>query len=195
MGITDRSGKVLLPLRKENDAWAQQWLTKEGITKYKHVVAIHPAASGPEKCWPIEYFIEVARQLTGKYQTAVIVIGGSSAVPLAETIKRQVPQGVWDMTGQTSLGQLASLLKRCTLLISNDSGPVHVADAVGTRVIAIFTRNQPGVNPKRWRPLGEKSVVLVPPPTNPQMGAEEARRIQIPPQKVLEAVDALFKLC
>ena len=43
------------------------------------------------------------------------------------------------------------------MLISNDSGPVHVADGVGTPVVSIFTRNQPGINPERWRPLGSRS--------------------------------------
>ena len=55
---------------------------------------------------------------------------------------------------------MVSLLRRSRLLISNDSGPVHVAAGVGTSVISLFMRNQPGINPERWKPLGSKSFIL-----------------------------------
>ena len=64
------------------------------------------------------------------------------------------------LAGGASLSQLASLLKRATLLISNDSGPVHIASALRVPVIAIFGRNQPGLSPKRWGPVGRKDKVL-----------------------------------
>ena len=64
------------------------------------------------------------------------------------------------LAGGVSLSQLASLLKRATLLISNDSGPVHIASALEVPVIAIFGRNQPGLSPKRWGPIGRKDKVL-----------------------------------
>jgi ADP-heptose:LPS heptosyltransferase len=65
-----------------------------------------------------------------------------------------------NLAGRLSVAELAALLARCRLLVSNDSGPVHVAAAVGTPVIAIFGRNQRGLSPRRWRPLGEGHAVL-----------------------------------
>jgi len=67
---------------------------------------------------------------------------------------------VADFTGAFDLAQLASLFKRCRLVVSNDSGPVHLAAAVHTPVIAIFGRNQAGLSPRRWRPLGPRDVVV-----------------------------------
>ncbi|NQT00152.1 MAG: lipopolysaccharide heptosyltransferase II, partial [Candidatus Omnitrophica bacterium] len=58
------------------------------------------------------------------------------------------------------VSQLASLLKRCFLFISNDSGPVHIAAALGLPVVAIFGRKQSGLSPHRWGPTGENSAVL-----------------------------------
>ena len=58
------------------------------------------------------------------------------------------------------MGELAALLKRSKLFISNDSGPVHIATAVGTPNIVIFGRKQPGLSPKRWGPTGEGDIVL-----------------------------------
>ena len=53
-----------------------------------------------------------------------------------------------------------SLLRRSRLLVSNDSGPVHIASAAGSTVISLFLRDQPGINHERWRPLGPKAYVL-----------------------------------
>ena len=65
-----------------------------------------------------------------------------------------------NLAGKLSVGELAALLSRCRLLVSNDSGPVHVAAAVGIPVVALFGRSQPGINATRWRPLGPHHVVL-----------------------------------
>ncbi|MBU4334725.1 MAG: hypothetical protein KKD07_09820, partial [Candidatus Omnitrophica bacterium] len=103
----------------------------------------------------------------------------------------------------TTVGQLVSLLNRCSLLVSNDSGPVHVAAALGVPVVSIFTRNEPGINPECWRPLSANSaVVSVPVNTAGRIGinfqkANECDQkyleiVKIP--QVLEAVDSIFKL-
>ena len=56
--------------------------------------------------------------------------------------------------------ELAALFKRCEYVISNDSGPVHVSTAVGTPVVSIFGRKQPGLGATRWGPVGERDIVL-----------------------------------
>ena len=91
---------------------------------------------------------------------------------------------------------------RCDLLVSNDSGPVHVAAGVGTPVVSIFTRNQPGINPERWKPLGNKArVVSVSPNESSGISFKKAQPIDtqylelVSTEAVLEAVDSLFKLC
>ena len=65
-----------------------------------------------------------------------------------------------NLTGKTTLVELASILKNSKLLISGDSGPVHLACAVGTPVIALFRNDIPGKGPKRWGPWGEGNVVI-----------------------------------
>ena len=67
---------------------------------------------------------------------------------------------VINLAGKTSISQLTSILKRCALFISNDSGLVHIASAIGTPVISIFGRSQPGLSPKRWGPLGKRDRYL-----------------------------------
>jgi len=105
-----------------------------------------------------------------------------------------------DLTGKMSVAQCVSLLACCRLLISNDSGPVHMAAGVGTPVLSIFTRNQPGINPRRWRPLGPQARFIAP-QTDMDISfakgeVNDARYLElIQPQDVLEEVDAIFKLC
>ncbi|MDD5506234.1 MAG: glycosyltransferase family 9 protein, partial [Candidatus Omnitrophica bacterium] len=64
------------------------------------------------------------------------------------------------LSGKTSVSHLASILKRCALFISNDSGPEHIASSLGVPVISIFGRNQPGLSPRRWGPLGGQAKYL-----------------------------------
>ena len=65
-----------------------------------------------------------------------------------------------NLAGKTSVSQLASLLKKCQLFISNDSGPVHIASSLVVPVISIFGRNQKGLSPKRWGPVGKNDRVV-----------------------------------
>jgi lipopolysaccharide heptosyltransferase II len=118
----------------------------------ENVVALHPGASCPTKRWSAERFVELGKQLRGCGFDIAIAAGGNDS-QLGNEIAREIP-GAVDFSGKTTLPELASLLKKSKLLVSNDSGPVHVAVAVGTPVLSIFGRSQPGLGPERWRPLG-----------------------------------------
>ncbi|NLE64772.1 MAG: hypothetical protein GX606_02510 [Elusimicrobia bacterium] len=144
--------------QKEAEVWADEFFLQQfpGGTP---VVAIHPDASCPTKRWPVEGFAAVADDLEGR-GIRTVIIGGKAAKPLALAMRAAMRSDPLDLTGEISLSCSTSLLKRCRLLISNDSGPVHVAAAAGTAVISLFLRRQPGINPERWRPLGEKAIVL-----------------------------------
>jgi len=119
-------------------------------------IVIHASASCPSKRWPQEYFIELVRKLYkwGK----VIIVGDRNENCFSEKIVKTVD--IIDLRGKLTLGQLGCLLKKSLVFISNDSGPVHIAAAVGTPVVSIFGRNDPGLSPERWRPVGEKSQYL-----------------------------------
>jgi len=69
-------------------------------------------------------------------------------------------QPVLNLAGRLSVAELAALLRRCRCLLSNDSGPVHIAAAVGIPVVDLFGRNQAGLSPQRWGPLGDGHLIL-----------------------------------
>ena len=199
LGIESEDLQTTVPLRNECEQWADDFINTHNLAGEK-LFAIHSGSSCPTKKWPAHKFVALIAALQEKYPGKVVLVGGVDNVETASIIKEGGQGNVLDLTGQTSVGQLASLLKRCYMLISNDSGPVHVGDAVGTPVVSIFTRNQPGINPERWRPLSPRSRAVV---TSFVEDVSFAKGEVLDPEflkiitveEVLEAVDDVFKLC
>lgn len=160
LGLEPQDQTTFMPLKPESERWVEELLEEEGLKKSDKLLAIHPGASCPSKIWLNERFAEVADRLIEKYGFKVLVISGPGDITLAQKVISQMLYAAINLAGKTSVSQLASLLKRCRLFISNDSGPVHIASAVGTPVISIFGRNQKGLSPKRWGPLGENDRIL-----------------------------------
>ena len=90
---------------------------------------------------------------------SIIVGAGAHCQESAKYFAMLGPR-VFDLTGKTSLVELAALLKKCALLVSNDSGPVHLAACVGTPVVAIFRNDSPGKGSRRWGPWGKGGSVI-----------------------------------
>ncbi|MCM8800956.1 MAG: lipopolysaccharide heptosyltransferase II [Candidatus Omnitrophica bacterium] len=154
LGIPAQDKTLFMPIRKEAEDWIEELFKKERINPTDKLLAIHPGASCPSKLWPAERFAELADRLADKYGFKLIFIAGRKDINITEGVIKYLKNPVINLAGKTSLSQLASILRRCQLFISNDSGPVHIATAVGTPVISIFGRNQKGLSPLRWRPLG-----------------------------------------
>jgi lipopolysaccharide heptosyltransferase II len=200
VGVHSTDKELHVSIQEDAEKWVEQLSKHQGMKEAERLVAVHLGASDPSKQWPVEYFAEVINQLLKKYPCRVVLIGTDQIKSLCHEALKLVPMSVLDLSGMTDLSQLVSFLKRCQVLISNDSGPVHLASALGVPVVSIFTRNQPGINPERWRPLEPRSqVVSVPQDTKPSFkkaGMATSEYLHnIKPAAVLEAVDAVFKLC
>ncbi|MFC1674349.1 glycosyltransferase family 9 protein [Candidatus Omnitrophota bacterium] len=124
------------------------------------LVALHPWTSDPVKQWPQERFRELAGRLAGMHNIKLLIVGGKEEQGESVKVYSGLTQGVVDLTGRTSLVQLAAILKRCRLLISGDSGPVHLACAVNTQVVALFRGDIPAKASKRWGPWGKGNYVI-----------------------------------
>ncbi len=159
VGVEHAVPEIFIPSPKAAESWAMEFFNREHLTA-GNVIAIHPGASDPTKIWPEGSFIELIKTLRQRYAFDVLLIGGKETAAITSRIKNASGAGVHDIAGQCSVGQMASMLRRCRLLISNDSGPVHVASGVGIDVISLFLRDQPGINPERWAPFGPKGYIL-----------------------------------
>ncbi len=160
LGIEPKDKSLFMPIKESSEKWAEGLFSELEIKDNDKLLAIHPGASCPSKIWPAERFAQVCDKLSEKYGFKVLVIAGPKDVKLAEIVAKNMHHPVINLAGKTSVSQLASALKRCHLFISNDSGPVHIASAVGTPVISIFGRNQKGLSPTRWGPTGKNDRVL-----------------------------------
>ncbi|MBI2899405.1 MAG: glycosyltransferase family 9 protein [Planctomycetes bacterium] len=124
LGVEVTDSRPIFAVSDADRAWAAS-LGLDGP-----LVAVSPGASNAVKMWDVERFAEVARRLSAE---ARIVVTGSAD---ERALCARVP-GV-NLAGAMNLGRFAALLERCRLLVSNDSGPVHIAYAVGTPVVGIF---------------------------------------------------------
>ena len=97
-----------------------------------------------------------------KHCIKIIVVSGKDEKDIfcANSVRKFMQNDAIFLTGKLNLRTLAALIKRSILFVSNDSGPVHVATAVGTPVVDIFGRAQAGLSPLRWGPLGPKDIVI-----------------------------------
>jgi ADP-heptose:LPS heptosyltransferase len=162
LGIDSKDRSLYLPIGPDDEGFIDGMLTQHGIGARDKIVTIHPGASCPSKIWPSERFAKLADRLMQAYKVKVIVIGGDDKRDefCVNSVKKFMQQKAVFLAGSLNVLQLGALLKRSKLFISNDSGPVHVAVSVNTPVVAIFGRNQPGLSPKRWGPLGQNDIVI-----------------------------------
>lgn len=165
LGIRAAEREIVLPLKPATQAEAIRLLKSMGAHPAPGPIAVHPWTSNPAKGWPIEYFRETARQLkTGGREVLWIGEPGAGiSIP-------SVPEGAVDLCRRVPLGLLSEILRLCRLLISNDSGPVHVAAAVGTPTIVVAP-SEHAQQMERWRPLGSQHRILLSPTVSEVLAA------------------------
>ena len=136
-------------------------------------VALLPCSRQARKNWPPERFIEVARALRAKAGVSLHLVGGAADVAVCDAIAAGAGGGATQWCGKTSLLELGGLLRGMDLLVTVDSGPMHMAVAVGTPVVAVFGPT----HPERTGPFGPGHVVV-------RQGPDLA---QLPAAPVIEA--------
>ncbi|HEX9079399.1 MAG TPA: glycosyltransferase family 9 protein, partial [Desulfuromonadaceae bacterium] len=140
---------------REAEGYAEEIFASAGLVG-KTVVALNPGASFRIKCWPPGRFAQLGARLMDELGTGIILVGGGGERDLAEEISAALTHPPLDLVGRTDLMQLGGVLKRCALLVSGDTGPMHMATAVGTPVIALFG----AIDPARTGPVGEGHMVI-----------------------------------
>jgi heptosyltransferase-2 len=141
-----------LHLDDSERAWATGYLSSRGALTDEPVIGIHPGASLAEKRWPLERFRDVAAAIAAKPGIRVLAFAEPSGYG-AELF------GIPGVIGaQVSLREMMALIARCGLLVCNDSGPMHIAGALGVPTVAMFG---PGI--EQWfAPLGDGHEMLRP---------------------------------
>jgi len=157
LGCPPVTRKPRLHAGKDYAALAEALFSRFGISKNNVVIGISPgAAYGPAKRWFPDRFAAVADSLIEECQAQAIIFGSGADQPSAAEVRKNSRNTLIDVAGQTNLQEAIALISRCDIFISNDSGLMHVAGALGIPTVAIFG----STNPATTAPAGEKSVVI-----------------------------------
>jgi len=114
------------------------------------VVLMPGAARGPAKRWPPECFAQVGRVLRDRQQCRLLVLGAPNETALCAEVVARIGREARNLAGRTSLPELAAVLSLCTLSVTNDSGGMHLAAAIGSRIVAVFGMTDPDKTGPLW---------------------------------------------
>lgn len=135
--------------------WAAEIFTKNNLAKGESLVGIHPGAGHQARIWSSENYIKLINELEQDRKVKVMVVGshGDQVIrEIKDKINKYKVIFFWDI----SILQMAALFQRCACVIAQDSGPMHLATAVGARTIAIFGPS----NPEKFGPYGKGHQVV-----------------------------------
>lgn len=138
-------------------AWVHGYLGELDVPASDRVIVLHAGAGTAIKQWDPERWAIVADRLARQAQARVILTGSEAEIPLARAIHGRMTESSFVMAGDTNIRTLAALLERAVLALGPDSGPLHLAAAVGTPTVALFGP----ADPNEFRPWGPADRHLV----------------------------------
>ena len=153
---TDLNSRLRFRITSRDDKWAHETLKLEPVAESVKIIALQSGAMTDSKRWIAEYFNTAAKSLSAKYR--IVFLGTDKERQLVQQASLGIA-GVIDLCGKTSIGKLAAVLHKCSLLISNDTGTQHLAAAVGSQVLSLT------IGPalaSETGPFGEGHIVVEP---------------------------------
>jgi lipopolysaccharide heptosyltransferase II len=132
-----------------------------GVGMTKPFVVIHPGSGGSAREWPLESFARLAENLQSQKNVEIIITGARQDDARAGELHQRLGGRVASFAGRLDLKELAALVQSASLFVSNSTGPLHLAVAVGTPVLGFYPQIT-AMSPQRWGPYGGRSRTLVP---------------------------------
>lgn len=157
LGFVSAGRDVRLNLGDDYREAGKDLLQRYGIGGGRILVGMAPGATyGPAKRWYPDRFAGVSDRLHEEFNGETLLFGSKADHAVAEEVKKHAVYPVVNVAGQTSLKEAIALIAQCRLFISNDSGLMHVAGALGVPLVAVFG----STNPVTTSPVGEKSIIV-----------------------------------
>ena len=144
-----------IPVNPADVDSANRLLASHDIRARDYVVFV-PGSAHSDKCWPVERFAALADRISAKFDLPIIAVGTESVKSIVDQIKGKTSVPIENFAGQTSLSELVALLKAAKLVVSNDTGPGHIAAALGTPLVLMFSWS----NPARIAPYGRSECMV-----------------------------------
>jgi len=138
LGIEPGPAKFHVPVPAASERRIEELLVKEGVKPGDRLVAINPGAGHPKKRWSVARFGTLAERLATEAGARLLLLWGPDEAHMAREISLALPGHSALLAPPTDLGELAALLRRCRLMIANDTGPLHLAAALGTPSLGLY---------------------------------------------------------
>lgn len=167
LGGTIHDDRLEVWVSPEEEIFVKQFLSHFKVCSDELLIGFGPGAGESKRMWPISKFGELGDWLGREYHARIIIFGTQEEKPLGEALQLQLENIVINLAGQTTLRQVAALLRLCRLYIGNDSGIMHLAVAAGVPVVEISCHPLNGSqfhphSPKRFGPWGVPHSILQP---------------------------------
>jgi len=145
LGCEEGAKSPRLVLFREEEAAMAKRLAESGVSGTELLIGLNPGSTyGVAKRWLPERFAETADRLAGQSGAKVLIVGARGEESLARAIAEKIQAKTVVLSGQTSVRELMAAVKRCSVFVTNDTGPMHIAAAFGVPVVAVF-------GPTDWR--------------------------------------------
>jgi ADP-heptose:LPS heptosyltransferase len=154
-GIPTEGARPHLTITPEEQVAARDWLCEQGISPREPILGLHPGGNWVYKLWPAERFGQVGDALRESHGAQTLVFAGPEEESLRTTVLETMRHPAVSVK-DVSLRMLSALIQACDVYVGNDTGPMHMADALGTRVVALFEPT----NDVRMGPYGKEHTIL-----------------------------------
>jgi ADP-heptose:LPS heptosyltransferase len=154
-GIKSNDGIPKILLQDYEKQQAFDFLSQNNVNLGDTIIGIHPGGSWKYKLWPIKRFVNLGDYLSQEFNAKVLIFAGPDEADL-QTQMAELMRSRPILVRNLGLRQLAALIQRCHLYIGNDTGPMHIAAAMGTQVVSMFG----STNASRSGPYGNGHIVI-----------------------------------
>ncbi|MCW9065525.1 MAG: glycosyltransferase family 9 protein [Ignavibacteriaceae bacterium] len=151
--------KFHLQVDKNSSEKINSILTQMGFKSGNKIIIVHPGSGGSSVDLPKEKLVELTRMISNLKNVSVVITGSKSESELCKEF--EINNSVINLSGQLNLSLLKALIKKASIFISNSTGPMHIAAALGVHVIGFFSKIL-ACSQKRWGPYTEKKSIYVP---------------------------------
>ena len=155
IGIEPESDEPEVFVDEESQAWASEFLRDAKIDADRLLIGLNPGSGTTYRRWPIGRFADVGNSLQTDYRAQLCIMGGPREDNLPHELAALIHGETTVITSTTPM-QLAAIIQKCNLLISNDTGPMHLSTALKTTTIALFGAS----NPVQWAPIWPQHTVI-----------------------------------
>ncbi|MBP7933263.1 MAG: lipopolysaccharide heptosyltransferase I [Phycisphaerae bacterium] len=138
LGLAEEPVRFTLPVQEEARAAVAAMLDPHGIRSGQGYALIAPGTRWETKVWPVEYFAAVARYVRLNHSLPVVLAGAPDELGIADRVQELAGEPVANLAGRTSLQQMVALVDRAAVAIMNDTGPMHLAVALGRPLVAVY---------------------------------------------------------